>query len=227
MEKIKQYLIDFQKREFDVFDRDLKINFTKEFIVSIMGARRVGKTYFLFSLINKIKDRKKVLYVDFDLPQFFDFDGRDLKGLVNLHIQTFGELEYIFFDEIQNIKNWQYGLKEIYEEKKYFIFITGSSSKLLSKELATQLRGRTITYILFPLSFREILSLKDIPVPAKLISTSEKNKILFEFNQYLENGGYPQIFKEKGLKEEIVRDLRTWCYFGILWKDTVSKIYTW
>jgi predicted AAA+ superfamily ATPase len=219
MEKIKQYLIDFQKREFDVFDRDLKINFTKEFIVSIMGARRVGKTYFLFSLINKIKDRKKVLYVDFDLPQFLDFDGRDLKGLVNLHIQTFGELEYIFFDEIQNIKNWQYGLKEIYEEKRYFIFITGSSSKLLSKELATQLRGRTITYTLFPLSFREILSIKDIPLPSKLISTSEKNKILFEFNQYLEIGGYPQIFKEKGLKEEIVRDYKDL----VLFRDMVER----
>jgi len=219
MEKIKQYLIDFQKREFDVFDRELKINFTKEFIISIIGARRVGKTYFLFSLINKIKDRKKVLYVDFDLPQFLDFDGRNLKGLVNLHIQTFGELEYIFFDEIQNIKNWQYGLKEIYEEKRYFIFITGSSSKLLSKELATQLRGRTITYTLFPLSFREILSIKDIPLPSKLISTSEKNKILFEFNQYLEIGGYPQIFKEKGLKEEIVRDYKDL----VLFRDMVER----
>ena len=226
MEKIKQYLIDFQKREFDVFDRELKIKFTKEFIISIIGARRVGKTYFLFSLINKIKERKKVLYVDFDLPQFLDFDGRDLKELVNLHIQTFGELEYIFFDEIQNIKNWQYGLKEIYEEKKYFIFITGSSSKLLSKELATQLRGRTITYILFPLSFKEIFSIKNIPLPSELISTSEKNKILFEFNQYLEIGGYPQIFKEKGLKEEIVKDYKDLVLFrDIVERYSIKNIY--
>ncbi len=219
MEKIRQYLIDFQKREFDVFDRELKVKFTKGFITSIIGARRVGKTYYLFSLINKIKDRKIVLYVDFDLPQFLDFDGRDLKELINFHIQTFGKLEYIFFDEIQNIRNWQYGLKEIYEEKKYFIFITGSSSKLLSKELATQLRGRTITYILFPLSFREILSLKNIPCSLKLISTSEKNKILFEFNQYLEIGGYPQIFKEPDLKEEIVKDYKDL----VLFRDMVER----
>jgi len=219
MEKIKQYLIDFQKRKFETFDRELKIKFTKEFITSIIGARRVGKTYFLFNLINKIKDRKKVLYVDFDLPEFFDFDGKDLKKLVNLHLQLFGSLEYIFFDEIQNIKNWHLGLKEIYEEKKYFIFITGSSSKLLSKELATQLRGRTITYTLFPLSLKEIFLIKNLPFPKNLISTSELNKILFEFNQYLKLGGYPQVFKEPELKEQIVKDYKDL----VLFRDLVEK----
>jgi len=221
MKEIKQYLIDFQKRKFETFERELKVKFTKEFIISIIGARRVGKTYFLFNLINKIKDRKKVLYVDFDLPEFLDFNGKDLKKLVNLQLQSFGKLEYIFFDEIQNLKNWQKGLKEIYEEKKYFIFITGSSSKLLSKELATQLRGRTITYTLFPLSFREILSIKALSLPEDLISTSEKNKLLFEFNQYLKIGGYPQIFKEPELKEEIVKDYKDL----VLFRDLIERYH--
>ena len=221
MKEIKQYLIDFQKRKFETFERELKIKFTKEFIISIIGARRVGKTYFLFNLINKIKDRRKVLYVDFDLPEFLDFDGKNLRKIINLHLQTFGKLEYIFFDEIQNLKNWEKGLREIYEEKKYFIFITGSSSKLLSKELATQLRGRTITYTLFPLSFREILSIKGLSLPKNLISTSEKNKLLFEFNQYLKIGGYPQIFKEPELKEEIVKDYKDL----VLFRDLVERYH--
>ena len=221
MKEIKQYLIDFQKRKFETFERELKVKFTKEFIISIIGARRVGKTYFLFNLINKIKDRKKVLYVDFDLPEFLDFDGKNLKKIINLHLQTFGKLEYVFFDEIQTLRNWEKGLREIYEEKKYFIFITGSSSKLLSKELATQLRGRTITYTLFPLSFREILSIKGLSLPKNLISTSEKNKLLFEFNQYLKIGGYPQIFKEPELKEEIVKDYKDL----VLFRDLVERYH--
>jgi len=221
MKEIKQYLIDFQKRKFETFERELKVKFTKEFIISIIGARRVGKTYFLFNLINKIKDRKKVLYVDFDLPEFLDFDGKNLKKIINLHLQTFGKLEYVFFDEIQTLRNWEKGLREIYEEKKYFIFITGSSSKLLSKELATQLRGRTITYTLFPLSFREILSIKGLSLPKNLISTSEKNKLLFEFNQYLKIGGYPQIFKEPDLKEEIVKDYKDL----VLFRDLVERYH--
>jgi len=226
MEKIRQYLIDFQTKRFETFDRELKIKLTKEFIISIIGARRVGKTYFLFNLINKIKDRKKVLYIDFDMPEFLDFDGKNLKELVNLHLQLFGSLEYIFFDEIQNIKNWHLGLKEIYEEKKYFIFITGSSSKLLSKELATQLRGRTITYTLYPLSLREILAIKNLVFRKNLISTSELNKILFEFNQYLKFGGYPQIFKEPELKEQIVKDYKDLVLFrDIVERYNIKNIY--
>ena len=226
MDKIRQYLIDFQKRKFETFDRELKIKFTKEFITSIIGARRVGKTYFLFNLINKIKDRRKVLYVDFDMPEFLDFDGKNLKELVNLHLQLFGSLEYIFLDEIQNIKNWHLGLKEIYEEKKYFIFITGSSSKLLSKELATQLRGRTITYTLYPLSLREIFSIKNLSFPKDLVSTSELNKILFEFNEYLKFGGYPQIFKEPDLKEQIVKDYKDLVLFrDLIERYNIKNIY--
>lgn len=226
MEKIRQYLIDFQTKKFETFDRELKIKLTKEFITSIIGARRVGKTYFLFNLINKIKDRRKVLYIDFDMPEFLDFDGKNLKELVNLHLQLFGSLEYIFFDEIQNIKNWHLGLKEIYEEKKYFIFITGSSSKLLSKELATQLRGRTITYTLYPLSLREILAIKNLTFRKNIISTSELNKILFEFNQYLKFGGYPQIFKEPELKDQIVKDYKDLVLFrDIVERYNIKNIY--
>lgn len=219
MENIKQYLIDFQKREFETFERELKVKFTKEFITSVIGARRVGKTYFLFSLINKIKDRKEVLYVDFDYPEFLDFDGKNLKTLIDLHLQLFGKLKYIFFDEIQNLKNWERGLKEIYEFKKFFIFITGSSSKLLSKELATELRGRALSYHLFPLSFREILRIKKISFTKKLFSSKEKNKIISEFDRYLNIGGYPQVFLQRKLKEQIVKDYKDL----VLFRDLVER----
>lgn len=219
MENIKQYLIDFQKRKFETFERELKVKSTKQFITSIIGARRVGKTYFLFSLIGKIKDRKKVLYVDFEYPEFLDFDGKNLKKIVDLHSQLFGAPTHLFFDEIQNLKNWERGLREIYESKKYFIFITGSSSKFLSRELATQLRGRTLGYTLFPLSFKEVLKIKNITSSEKLLSTEDKNKILFEFNRYLNFGGYPQIFLEKSIKDQIVKDYKDL----VLFRDLVER----
>lgn len=219
MENIKQYLIDFQERQFKTFGRDLQVKFSKEFITSIVGARRVGKTYLLFNLINKLKDRQEALYIDFDLPAFLDFDGEDLKKIINLHLQLFGKLKYVFFDEIQNLNNWERGLKEIYEEKQYFIFITGSSSKLLSRELATELRGRTISYTLFPLSFNEFIKLKGFLGNRKMISTKTKNKLIFLFNQYLEIGGYPQIILEKSLKEQIVKDYKEL----VLFRDLVER----
>jgi len=221
MEDIKQYLIDFQERHFKTFERDLQIQPSKEFITSIVGARRVGKTYLLFNLINKLKDRQEALYVDFDLPAFLDFNGKDLKKIVNLHLQLFGKLKYIFFDEIQNLKNWERGLKEIYEEKQYFIFITGSSSKLLSRELATELRGRTITYNLLPLSFAEFIKLQGFSQSNKARTTTTKNKLVFLFNQYLTIGGYPQIILEKDLKEQIVKDYKEL----VLFRDLVERYH--
>lgn len=218
-EKIRQYLIDFQERKIDTFCRELEIKPTKEFIISIVGARRVGKTSLLLNLISGIVDRKEVLYVDFEYPEFIDFDGSDFKGLLDLHIQLFGKLKYVFFDEIQGIKNWEKGLRRIYEEKKYYIFITGSSAKLLSRELATQLRGRTISYHLFPLSFREFLRLKNVDYLKKMLTSEDKNKILYEFNNYFELGGYPQVILEKELKDLILRDYKDL----VLFRDIVER----
>ncbi len=219
IEEIKQFLIDFQKRKFETLPRDLKVEPTRNFITSIIGARRVGKTYLLFNIINKIEDRKKVLYADFEYPQFLDFDGKNLKKIVDMHTQMFGEPEYLFFDEIQNLKNWQKGLREVYETKKYFIFVTGSSAKFLSQELATALRGRAISYTLFPFSFTEILKIKNISFSEKFLATEDKNKIIFEFNEYLKFGGYPQIFLEKNLKEQIVKDYKDL----VLFRDLVER----
>jgi len=131
----------------------------------------------------------------------------------------FGRLKYIFLDEIQSIKNWEKGLRSIYESKRYFIFITGSSSKLLSRELATQLRGRTISYYLYPLSFREFLRLRHIDFSKRLLTSNDRNNILFEFNNYLDIGGYPQIIIEKGLKDLIVRDYKDL----VLFRDIVER----
>ncbi len=220
-EEIKQYLIDFQDKKIKAFDRELNIKPTKEFISSIVGARRVGKTFLLFNLISKIKNRKEVLYVDFDYPEFLDFNGADLPELVNLHLQLFGQLKYIFFDEIQNIKDWERGLKKIYEGKKYYIFITGSSAQLLSRELASRLRGRTLSYNLFPLSFREFLAIKNIKPPSKekYLPSERKNKIIFAFNKYLRLGGYPQIILEERLKEAIIKDYKDL----VLFRDLVER----
>ncbi len=218
-DRIKQYLVDFHEREINLFSRELKVAFTKEFIVSIVGARRVGKTSLLFNLIKQIENRKDVLYIDFDYPEFLDFDGQHIKELIDLHLQLFGNLKYIFFDEIQSMKNWEIGLRQIYETKKYHIFVTGSSAKLLSRELATQLRGRTITYYLYPLSFREFLNLKDINFKKKLLTSDDKNKIIFEFNNYFNIGGYPQIVLEKEIKDLIIRDYKDL----VLFRDLVER----
>lgn len=225
-EKVKQFLIDFQSKELSTYPRELVIKPTKELITSILGARRVGKTSLLLSLIKSLKDKAEAMYVDFEYPEFADFEGKDLSELINLHLRLFGKLKYIFFDEIQSVKNWQKALRAIYESKRYYITITGSSAKLLSRELATELRGRTVSYYLYPLSFRELLRLRGIDYEKKHLSTDDKNKILFEFNNYMTHGGYPQIVAEDEIKELIVRDYKDLVLFrDIVERYSIKNIY--
>ena len=157
--------------------------------------------------------------IDFEYPEFMDFSGKDLKDLIDLHLQLFGRLKYIFLDEVQAITNWEKGLRRIHENKEYYIFITGSSAKLLGRELATQLRGRTVSYHLYPLSFREFLILRQVDFKKKLLTSSDKNNILFEFNSYLETGGYPQVILERDLKDLIIRDYKDL----VLFRDLVER----
>ncbi|HID43388.1 MAG TPA: ATP-binding protein, partial [Archaeoglobaceae archaeon] len=98
------------------------------------------------------------------------------------------------------------------------IIVSGSSSKLLSKEIATQLRGRSLSYLLFPLSFREYLSFHNFNIK-KYFSLSEKVKIINLLKKYLEWGAYPEILLEWNKKESILKE-----YFEtILQRDFIER----
>ena len=97
----------------------------------------------------------------------------------------------VFLDEIQNVENWESWVRTLLEEG-INVFISGSSSKLLSKEIATQLRGRSLTYTISPFSFGEFLKAKKIKIK-KYLSSSEKARIMKEMENYLNFGGYPEI----------------------------------
>jgi hypothetical protein len=102
---------------------------------------------------------------------------------------------------------WEKAVRELYDEG-HTIFISGSSSKLLSKEIATSLRGRSLSYLLLPFSFKEFLRLREAPA-SKLLSTAEKTKIMALLDEYLEFGGFPEIVMEKD-KEVRLRILESY-----------------
>jgi predicted AAA+ superfamily ATPase len=98
---------------------------------------------------------------------------------------------YFFFDEIQNIDEWEKFVRRIYDSVSKNIFITGSNSKFLSKEIATSLRGRTLSVEVFPLSFREYLRFQNQPV--NLAGSQAMAAIQNCFLQYLSHGGFPEL----------------------------------
>lgn len=110
----------------------------------------------------------------------------------------------MLIDEVQKIEDWERLIRSLLDSG-YKVVASGSSSKLLSREIATQLRGRALTYFLLPLSFREYLKFKEVEIKP-LLSTSEKVKIMKLLEELLEWGGYPEIAINWDKKEKILRE---------------------
>jgi predicted AAA+ superfamily ATPase len=185
-------------QELTIFERDLKIDPTKEFITSIYGPRRSGKSFLFYSLLKKT-NAGKVMYLNFDDIQLRELTPEDIMESVSLFHELYNEgPEILMLDEIQNINGWEGAVTTLYEKKKYRILLTGSSSKLLAKEISTTLRGRSLGYQLFPLSFREYLKFigMDTSPPNTTHGIVDIRSLL---DRYLSDGSFPGLIFEKGL----------------------------
>jgi len=193
---MKKYLIDKKEdiRELKVIEREIEIKPTKDFAIAIIGPRRAGKTFACYYLIKKfdLKDNQ-YLFVNFEDDEIKRKSRNEIVGCIQTHVEIYGEEpKFLFFDEVQNLPEWQSFIYSLVEKKRYFIFLTGSSSKLLSREIATQLRGRSLNYAVFPFSFREFLASKNFPIK-EIYSSIEEAKIKNFLDEYLRKGGFPQV----------------------------------
>jgi len=210
---IVDFFEEYKNFQPEMIERELKIEISDRFITSIVGPRRVGKTYYLLFLRRFFKNP---LYLNFEDSRLFDLTYKELRDVIRIFIENYGTPDTLLLDEIQNMKGWEIILRELHDLKKYKIIVTGSSSKLLSKEIATQLRGRTLTYLLLPFSFREFLRAKNFNQRVKTLDkTAELKKLLLE---YLEYGGFPDVvFSEK--KEKILKEYADL----VLFRDFVER----
>ena len=227
MREIFKILInDFFERELKVIKRDIDIPINSNKIISLVGVRRSGKTYILYQLINQLRevvDRKNIIYINFEDDRLDGIEATNLNDLIDAYFEMYPkkrkEKIYLFFDEIQEVRGWEKFIRRIYDSLNVQIFITGSSAKMLSKEVASSIRGRSITYEIFPLSFKEYLNFKNIDI--NLYSSSSISFIKNAFNSYLKEGGFPEIALEENndIKLRILRD-----YVDlIIYRDVIER----
>ncbi len=204
---MRKYLIDKKEeiKSLEVKDRDIKAKPSKDFANVIIGPRRAGKSFFLFNLIKKLKlQDKEYLFINFEDDEIKNLEREKITKCVHLHTEIYGaEPKYLFFDEIQNLKSWQSFIYSMIEKKRYYVFLTGSSSKLLSKEIATQLRGRSINVVVFPFSFKEFLRVSNFKFK-EIYSSYEEAKIKNLLRNYLHQGGFPQVVLKKNRKKSFL-----------------------
>lgn len=191
---------------------------TKE-IVDIVGPRRSGKSSVMKILIQKLKVKDNFLYINFEDPFFIDHNTPVvLEELVETYKEYYHKgLNYLFFDEVQNIASWEKAVRKLRDSGIYKIFISGSSSKLLGSELASLLSGRHLSYQLLPLSFTEYLDFQGITIQMKKDVILKEKALLRLFSEYLDWGGFPAVVKSKN--QELLKQY----YLDILQKDIVKR----
>lgn len=223
---LKNLILFNQERKIDLVERELKVDFVGK-INSIIGPRRAGKTFFVYQLMNLLKDRglaEKVVYINFEDERLWPIEKDKLRLILEAYYELYpenkGEKIYLFLDEIQNVPLWQKFVRRVYDQENVEICITGSSSKILSKEIATELRGRTLSYFVFPYSFKEFLKAKGIRIDRHFEYKPVSYEIKKMFEEYIKFGGFPEIAdKDEGIKIKILQE-----YFDlILYKDMIER----
>ncbi|HUD09344.1 MAG TPA: ATP-binding protein [Patescibacteria group bacterium] len=185
-------------------------------ITVITGLRRVGKSTLLAQIANKyLKDG--YYFVNFEDERLLNFQVKDFDLLHETLISLFGEKQTFLFDEIQNVPEWERFVRRLHDQGYKFI-VTGSNTSLLSQELGTLLTGRSMRVEVFPFSFREFLSFKEIKVPdTKALTTRQKGQFLKLVKNYIVSGGIPDSLKYPEL--EIHKTL----YDDVLYRDIAAR----
>lgn len=214
---VKDYIVEWAKKETAKgINRELEVPRRKDKVISVIGPRRAGKTYYFYQLLREEKENS--LYLNFEDTRLMDVNFKEIRDLIRVYMEVADKVpSNLFFDEVQNVKNWEIAVRELLDLQRYNMFATGSSSKLLSREIATQLRGRTFSYLLLPFSFREFLKAKN--VTAEFLTMDDAAKIRSLLRDYLEFGGFPEVAFEETEKERILKE-----YFEMtLFRDIVER----
>ena len=227
-EIFKRIIVEFQKVKTDLTARDLKLPADIKKVITLYGPRRCGKTYLFYQTIQGLQSKKilpeRILYINFEDERILPFKKEDWETLLDAYFELYPENVnkklYLFLDEIQETPLWEKFVRRLSEKGNFQIFLTGSSSKLFAKEIATSLRGRTISYFLMPFSFREFLMFNTFKIEPNLEYSPLRHKTRKLFQEYLKFGGFPEIFdKIEPFKTQILQG-----YFDLLfYKDVIER----
>ena len=187
-----------------------------DLIKVIIGIRRCGKSVVLLQIMDELKNKginsSQIIYINFEDEDYsFIKNDKDLHEFVKSKIIN-DEKYYLFFDEIQNVENWEKAINSFKATKNVSIFVTGSNSDLLSGELATHIAGRYVSFNIYPFTFKEVCELKEI---------KNREEIDRAFEDYIKWGGMPQRFvlTDEAQTKTYLSDI----YNSIVVKDIVER----
>jgi predicted AAA+ superfamily ATPase len=206
--------------------RTLQVPLDSGKVVTLVGIRRSGKTYILYETMRRLEargvDRRRIVYLNFEDDRLLPIKSRELDLILRAHVELYPEFatqkKYIFFDEVQNAPRWESYVRRLHDTEDAQIFLTGSSSHLLARELATGLRGRSVSYEVFPLSFAEFLAFNNLKHAA--YSRTSEGRMAAALSDYLKIGGLPEVvLADPALRPRILKEYVDLVFY----KDLVER----
>ena len=184
---------------FDVIERDTKLPIDRKKIITIPGVRRCGKSTLMEIAINTLVEKgvpkEYILWLGFDDERLRSMTSEELDDVIASYMEMYPNIPikdvYMFFDEIQLIKDWEYFILRVYKTYCKNIYVCGSNATMLSTELSSALRGYPLEYETYPLSFNEYCRFRGISTNSYLEQDRAKLRIAFE--EYNQESAFPEI----------------------------------
>jgi len=199
---VERLIDDFQERELPApAAREITALEVEGKATAVIGMRRAGKTWFGFQRMRELLadgvPKRRLLYVNFEDERLMPFAAVDFQEILDAYYRKFPALKdqrcYLFLDEVQRIEGWERFVRRVLDSESLHVWVTGSSSKLLSSEIATSLRGRSLTTEIFPFSFREFLRFHGVDPDPQHLGSKTRARLQHMAARYLDTGGFPEV----------------------------------
>lgn len=195
---------------------------------AFIGMRRSGKTWALYQIMQDLMaegiEFSKMLYLNFEDERLADMQKENFQDIIKAYFELYPEYLnrpdiHFFFDEIHEVDGWEKFIRRLLDQEKMKIYVTGSSCKMLSKEIASSLRGRTFVQEIFPFSFVEYLEKLNVVVP-KTRGTKTKIELMHHLKNFLQWGGFPEVI---GTSAEIHRGILQGYIATVIYRDIIER----
>lgn len=226
---LKQIIIDQKEMYLDNpmisrnYDLEENVNYC------FVGIRRTGKSYMMYQQIHNLMNdgisSSQIVYVNFEDERLLEIGVDDLNTILEIGIEFSGSKgkPYLFLDEIQNVDGWEKFVRRV-ADMKYRINITGSNSKMLSKEIASTLGGRFMIVNVFPYSFKEYLSANHIKnIILDQLGTKKRADIVSQYEQYVMYGAFPELVDIKNKRPFLNNIYQIVCLQDIITRNKITN----
>ena len=229
LQLLKEIILDAQVSVlFTGTQRSLIVTPVEKKATIIIGVRRCGKTILLNQVVSRLisegVSKDNFLYINFFDDRLSQLKTVGPDKVLEAYFMIYPQKKlhdkiYCFFDEIQVVPGWESFLDRIMRTENCEVYITGSSAKMLSKEIGTQMRGRALSWELFPFSFSEYLNCSGVnnTLPA---STRDRIIIQKTFADFYEQGGFPEVI---GINKPLRIKIHQEYFNSILFRDLIER----